>query len=98
MSAIAPLAAGNRVRIVKGCAARNIAKNGSAQIVSVTPLGPDYGYSVRVVLAMLRGDGKAHVLFARHPNRLADAVIRLNDGNPTHTVEIVRGSGAPSRP
>jgi hypothetical protein len=90
MSTLAPLAAGTRVRIVKGCAARSVAKNGTAQIVSVTPLGADCGHSVRVVLSYA---GRTLVFFARHPNRLADAVVRLNDGNPLHTVEIVRGSG-----
>lgn len=30
------------------------------------------------------------IWYARHPNRLADDVIRLNDGRPEHVIEIRR--------
>lgn len=79
------------VKIVKGCKARNLNKGTSWQVASVEPLGADYSYAVRVTMRRLNGFGPHVVsLYARHPNRLADASIRLNDGRPEHSIEIVR--------
>lgn len=86
------LAVGTRVRIEKGCTARGVAKGVTAYITDVTPLGADYSYSVRVTLKLLNGfsSGKSVSFFASHPNRLADAVVSMNDGNPTHRIQVVR--------
>jgi len=87
-----PFAVGMRVRIEKGCAARAVAKNVTAQISEVTPLGADYGHTVKVVLLLLNGpnSGRRVAFYARHINRLGDAVLGMNDGNPGHRIEISR--------
>lgn len=81
------LTTGNRVRIVKGCQAREVTK-GSTATVMVAPLGKEYGYSVRVTLTF--PNGRVLSFYARHPNRLSDDVIRMNDGNPLNTIEVNR--------
>jgi hypothetical protein len=80
------LTTGTRVRIVKGCQAREIT-NGSVAEVEVYPLGKEYGYSVKVTL-IFYGSGRVVSFYARHPNRLSDPVLRMNDGNPLHTIEV----------
>jgi hypothetical protein len=89
-----PFAAGMRVRIEKGCAARQIAKNATAQIIEVAPLGADHDHNVKVVLHLLNGpeSGRKIALYARHVNRLADAVLSLNDGNPLHKIQLTRAA------
>ena len=81
-----------RVRIEKGCKAREIDKGTTAQVTKIEPMGADYGHSVRVVLTMLNGfkSGKSFAFYARHMNRLSDTFVRMNDGNPSHTIEIRR--------
>jgi hypothetical protein len=85
------LVTGTRVVIVKGCNARDVVK-GTHAVVTVTPLGAEYGHSVRVTLQFLNGTGAGRLVpfYARHLNRLSDPVVRLNDGNPLHVVEIRR--------
>lgn len=87
-----PFAVGMRVRIEKGCAAREVVKNGLAEITEVTALGADYSHMVKVALRLLNGRlaGKQVVFYARHVNRLNDAVLGMNDGNPGHRIEITR--------
>ncbi len=83
------IAVGSRVQILKGCKARDLNKGTSWQVTEVRPLGADYSHSVAVRLSRLNGFGPNTItLYARHPNRLADAVLNLNDGNPTHTVQV----------
>lgn len=79
-----------RVKIEKGCKAREIDKGCSAQVIEITPMGADYGHCVRVRFMMLNGfkAGKTFAFYARHMNRLYDTFIRMNDGNPSHTIEI----------
>jgi hypothetical protein len=86
------LTIGVRVRIEKGCKARDVNKGVTAVVKGVEALGAEYSHSVRVQLQLLNGFGAGRVItfFARHANRLSDAVIRMNDGNPTHTIEVVR--------
>lgn len=86
------ITAGTKVRIEKGCKAREVPKGLSATVESVTNLGADYGHSVRVVLKFRNGfiAGKTLVLYARHENRLSDALINLNDGNPLHKIVVKR--------
>lgn len=81
---------GARVVIDKGCVARHVRAHTSATVVSVTELGPDYAHSVKVVLRFINGfqPGVNQSWYARHINRLSDAVINLNDGNPHHTIKI----------
>ncbi len=88
----APLAAGTRVLITKGCNSLGITKGTTATVVEATPLGAEYAHSVKVVLRFVNGAkaGKTFALFARHPNRLADVIVRFNNGNPLKTVEVRR--------
>jgi hypothetical protein len=81
----------DRVRIVKGCRKLDIAANTTAQVVAITELGSEYGHSVCVKLRMLNGfkSGKVVSLYARHRNRLTDATVNLNSGNPLHKIQIV---------
>ena len=88
------LTTGTLVTIVKGFQARDITK-GSTAVVTVIPLGKEYGYSVKVTLTFVSGSsmvyqGRAVSFYARHPNRLSDPVVRMNDGNPLHTIEVRR--------
>ena len=86
------LTANTRVRLEKGCKAREIDKGTTAKITEITPMGADYGHCVRVTFMMLNGfkSGKTFSFYARHMNRLTDPIIRMNDGNPLHTIEIRR--------
>lgn len=54
--------------------------------ITTESLGADYGHSVRVVLGDRQGNRLG--LVARHINRLSDAAVRLNDGNPLHVVIV----------
>jgi hypothetical protein len=84
MNTSSKITVGSSVKILKGCKARNVSV-GSATIKDVTELGKDYGYSVRVLLAY---NGRLIAFYARHPNRLADPQVSLNDGNPLHNIKI----------
>lgn len=55
--------------------------------LALNTMGAEYGHNVKVVLGF---GGRKVVFFARHVNRLSDAVIRLNDGNPLHVIEVRR--------
>jgi hypothetical protein len=87
-----PITIGTRVRVEAGCKAREVAKNCSAVVVAVTEMGADYGHCVRVTLEMRNGfkAGQRVSFYARHINRLTDHVISLNDGNPSHKIQISR--------
>lgn len=91
-STYAALAAGMLVKVVKGCQAREIPKDITLQVVETKELGADYSYAVSVVFKILNGfkAGQTIKWFARHSNRLSDAVVRLNNGNPTNVIEVVR--------
>lgn len=78
---------GQVVVVTKGCKARDIQKGSRGQVVAVTEMGVEYGHNVEVVLDF--GVRKV-AFFARHVNRLSDAVVRLNDGNPLHVIEVQR--------
>lgn len=86
------LTVGTIVRIVKGCKARGIDKGCSAKISDVTLMGADYSHFVKIVFTMLNGfkGGKTLVFYARHENRLSDSIVRMNDGNPSHVIEVAR--------
>jgi hypothetical protein len=87
-----PIATGDLVRIVKGCEARKLAKGVRAVVAEAILLGPEYGYSVKLVLRPVTGGlrGCTQAWYARHTNRLIDPVVNLNDGNPLHTVKVER--------
>jgi hypothetical protein len=86
------LTAGTRVKIDKGCKARGIDKGTTALVTAITPMGADYSHCVRVTFTMINGfkAGKAFSFYVRHMNRLSDTFIRMNDGNPSHAIEIRR--------
>lgn len=94
------IAAGSRVYIQKGCNARNVARGVSAVVESVTPLGAEYSHACRVVFRFINGfrAGQVATFFARHPNRLADPVVNLNDGNPRHSIQVIEMAARPPRP
>lgn len=81
---------GSTVRIVKGCKALRIDAHTSARVTDVKELGAAYSHSVRVSMRFLNGfrAGRTVSLYARHINRLSDVAVRLNDGNPDHTVQV----------
>ena len=74
------------VRVTKGCKARDIPK-GTVARVTVVELGPKYSHQVQVTL---RYSTRVLSFYARHINRLNDPVVNLNDGDPTHTLQIVQ--------
>lgn len=84
------ITSGSRVAIVKGCQALSLTKGTIAYVESAQPMGAEYSHMVRVVLRISTGakHGKAYVLWARHENRLSDATVNLNTGNPLHKVQI----------
>ncbi len=83
---------GTKVKIAKGLQSTYVTKGLSASVVEVVEMGAEWGHSVKVVLKMLNGfeAGKTKIFFARHKNRLADVSVRLNKGDPTKYIEIVR--------
>jgi hypothetical protein len=85
---------GDRLVLTKGCKARGLDKGITVRVESAEPMGAEYSHCARVVLKPLNGfkAGKTFVLFARHANRLADPIIRLNDGNPSNTIEVRRAA------
>lgn len=79
------ITAGTNVKILKGCNARNVTKGTTWQVQEVQPMGAEYSHQARVRLSR---HGVTVTFWARHPNRLKDATTRLNDGMPSHTIEI----------
>lgn len=79
------LTTGSTVVVTKGCAARNVKKGQHGHVVSVRPMGPDYSHVVQVVFLIA---GRVVTFYARHRNRLADAQVAMNDGNPLHRIAV----------
>jgi hypothetical protein len=81
---------GTRVLILKGCNARGITKGTTAKVADVRELGADYGHAVKVSLTWSGGvnAGKTFGFYVRHKNRLTDAVVQMNDGNPMHKIRL----------
>ena len=90
----ATVVVGARLLITKGCAARALPKNVTVRVLSVEELGSDYGHSVKVRIQPVNGfkSGQTFSFYARHINRLADSTVRMNDGNPSHVIEVRRAS------
>ncbi len=88
------IVAGDRLVLTKGCKARGLDKGITVRVESVAALGAEYGHSVKVVIQPLNGfkAGSKLSFFARHMNRLSDSSIRVNDGNPSHTIEMRRST------
>lgn len=84
------ISVGSKVKIEKGCKARDVSKGASAKVMSVEKMGADYSHAVKVTLFFLNTflSGKTLTFYARHENRLADPVVNLNDGNPLHTIQV----------
>lgn len=92
MSTYPAIQAGTKVIIAKGCKALDLHKYTHAVVTDVQELGAEYSHNVRVTLRITTGfkAGKVVSLFARHRNRLLDANVGLNNGNPSHRIEIGR--------
>lgn len=86
------LAEGMRVRVWKGCSDLQITKGTILRVKHVEALGPDFSHQVRVVFTRASGFmvGDSLVLYARHPNRLSDATVHMNNGNPLKKIELIR--------
>lgn len=86
------LVVGTKVVIAKGCNARGVTKGATAVVKAVEPLGADYGHSVKVTLWFQNSSlsGKTLAFYARHANRLSDAIVGMNDGRPEHRIEVRR--------
>jgi hypothetical protein len=80
------LTAGSHAVVVKGCKSRNIRRGDRVFVKSVVPLGPEYSHQVMV--SFTDSNGRSLVFYARHPNRLKDPVVNLNDGNPLHLIKL----------
>jgi len=91
------LIVGTRVVLTKGCKARGLDKGITAQIIEVRAMGAEYGHCVKVAIKPLNGfkTASTFAFFARHVNRLTDAIVRMNDGNPSHTIEVRRAIRQP---
>jgi hypothetical protein len=94
------LSVGDRVKLVKGTKARGLDKGITVRIEAVEQLGADYSHAVKVVIKPLNGfkAGSLLAFFVRHRNRLSDPVVRMNDGNPSHTIEVVRSQRPQEKP
>ena len=81
---------GTKVKIEKGCKARDVSKGATAKVMLVEKMGADYSHTVKVSLFFLNTflSGKTITFYARHENRLGDAIVNLNDGRPEHTIQI----------
>lgn len=79
------IALNTQVVLTKGCLARQVAKGDRAEVVF---LKEGEGGTVRVGLAFLSGAsrGKTWGFTVRHRNRLADAEVRANTGNPLEVI------------
>lgn len=82
---------GSKVRVEKGCKSLGITKGSMAEVIETNELGPDYSHSVRVTLRFINfiNFKKDINLYARHPNRLSDAFVNLNNGDPTKKITVV---------
>lgn len=76
---------GTNVKIVKGCNARNVTKGTTWHVREVQAMGAEYSHQVRLVLTL---GPRVLTFWARHPNRLAAATVRMNDGSPSYTIEV----------
>jgi hypothetical protein len=79
-----PLAAGSKVVITKGCRDRDVTKGHGAYVVSITEIE---GGAQRLALKFIK-TGRVVSFYARHANRLADAEVSMNDGNPLHRITV----------
>lgn len=84
--------AGDRLKVVKGCKAWGLSKGITVYIDDLIRLSSDYSFAVKLVLKPLNGfkAGQLIAFYARHPNRLSDPIIHLNDGRPEHTLHLSR--------
>lgn len=81
---------GDRVVVEKGCRARKVDSRTIARVHAIRELGAEYGHNVKVLLNFRTGShaGTTLAFYARHPNRLGDDLINLNDGQPEHKIQI----------
>lgn len=82
-----PFTTNTKAVISKGSRALNLTKGTTVYVRDVQSMGAEYSHNVKIVLEIC---GKSRVLWARHPNRLKDSTLRLNNGNPLNYIEIMR--------
>jgi hypothetical protein len=70
------------IKITKGCRAYDIGAHALGKVLSVDVLDRN---EVRLALSL---NGKTHVFFVRHSNRLADPTVRAHKGDPTRSIEF----------
>jgi len=75
-----------KVTVEKGCKALLISKGARATVTQIQELGADYSHQVKVTLRF--SDGKERVLYAQHPNRLANNLVALRGVMPSHRVDV----------
>jgi hypothetical protein len=85
---LGPITAGSKVVVTKGCADRLVRSGTVAIVKKVEAMGADYNHAAKVVLAL--SHFRSVVFYARHPNRLSDPEISMNDGNPLHKIKVRR--------
>lgn len=80
----------SKIKVTKGCRALGIDKGTVCRVRAVDALGTDYSHQVGVTLTFLTGfkAGTKVRLFGRHPNRMNDTIVRLNNGDPLKNIEI----------
>lgn len=89
MSEFPALTVGSKVRVEKGCVARNLRKGMFMQVAEI--IEGERG-SVRVIFvpAAFPQTGTRMSWYAQHKNRLADHLPAFNDGNPLHRITVRR--------
>jgi len=85
METATAITVGTKVRIEKGCKAREVTKGATAVVSAVREMGAEHGHFVAVSLKLR---SKTVTFYARHINRLSDSLVNLNDGNPLHKIQI----------
>lgn len=79
---------GTKVVVTKGCRGFDISKGAICKVTEVNPLGAEYSHKVRVVIYFY-GSGRTRTFYAHHQNRLADPIVRFNNGgDPTKYFEV----------
>jgi hypothetical protein len=71
--------------VSKGSKYYQIKKGWKGSVISITHLGKEYSYNVKVMIWI---DGRKICLRAINKNRLNDDVVRLLGPDPTHRIEI----------
>jgi hypothetical protein len=74
-----------RLTVLRGCRAFDIAAHQTAQVVSATRRGAEYGYSTLLVVKI---NGRQHAFSVRAWKFLEKAEFNANKGDPTKSVRF----------